>query len=83
MVEGSSTQVEVAVIYLERPHLALRQSLQPPSYPLREHQFLLTGPATTLPREDCAVPGTQVVFPLLVEDTDTRPCHIPQWLSTI
>ena len=80
MEAGSSTQVEVGVIFPERQHLALPQSLQLLSYLHKEHQFLLTAPDTTPPRVDCAVQGTPVVFPLLEEVTVTRPCPIHQWL---
>ena len=83
MEVGSSTQVEVEVISPERQHLALHQSPRLLSYLPREHQSLSTAPDTTPPRVDFAVQGTQVVFPWLEEVTDTRPCPIHQWLSTI
>lgn len=63
MEAGSSIQVEVEVIYLERLHLAQLQSHPRLSYLLKEHQFLSIAPDTIPPRVDYAVLGTLVVFP--------------------
>merc|ERR1712130_545336 len=78
--EGSSIQVVAEVTFPERPLLAQRQSLLPPSYLLRALPSPSIGLGITLPKEGCAGAGTQVVC-LCMRVTSNQQCPIPPWHS--
>jgi len=77
---GNSTQVAAAVISLERPLLAQRRSLRPPSSLLRALLYPSIGLDITLPKGGCAGAGTRVVC-LCMRGTSNQQCPTPPWHS--